>query len=90
MGWIAAVYASLRALALAALASSAQAQTPGDADDQAWSRAEQVGTAQAYQQYLEEFPIGRHVEEAFRSLVEEEVEGTIGPGRGVTRGIDMY
>lgn len=89
MGWIAAVYAGLRTFALAMLAGSAHAQTPGDADDQAWRQAEQIGTADAYQRYLEEYPVGRHVEDAFRSLVESEVEGEIGGG-GATRGIDMY
>jgi hypothetical protein len=90
MGWITAFYASLRALTLAAFAGSAQAQTPADADEQAWSRAEQMGTAQAYQQYLERFPVGRHVEDAFRGLVEHEVEGELGATRGATRGLDMY
>ena len=90
MGWIAAFYAGLRALALAALANSAQAQTPADADDRAWTSAQELGTAQAYQQYLEQFPVGRHVEDAFRSLVEEEVVGEIGATRGVLGGLDMY
>lgn len=90
MGWIAAFYASLRAFALAALAGSAQAQTPADADDRAWTNAQQLGTAEAYQQYLEQFPVGRHVEEAFRGLVEEQMEGEIGATRGAVRGLDMY
>lgn len=90
MRWIAAFYASMRAFAIAALASSAQAQTPADADEQAWSTARQLGTANAYQQYLEQFPVGRHVEEAFRNLVEEQVESDIGATRGTMRGMDMY
>ena len=91
MGWIAAVYASLRALALAAFAGSvAQAQTPVDADDRAWSNAQELDTAAAYQQYLEQFPVGRHTEQAFRNLIEEQMEGEIGATRGAVRGLDMY
>jgi len=91
MGWIAAIYASLRTFALAALAgSAAHAQTPADADDRAWSNARELGTAEAYQRYLEQFPVGRHVEEAFRGLVEEQMEGEMGATRGAVRGVDMY
>jgi hypothetical protein len=89
MGWIAAVLTSLRALSLAAIAGSAQAQTLADPDDQAWNDARQMGTADGYQQYLEQFPVGRHVEDAFRLLVEEQFESEFGPP-GSTRGIDMY
>ena len=91
MGWIAAVFASLRALALATLAGSvAQAQAPADADDRAWANAQELDTAEAYQLYLEQFPVGRHVEEAFRSLIEEQLESELGEPRPRTRGLDMY
>jgi hypothetical protein len=91
MGWIAAVYASLRALALAALTGSvAQAQTPADADDRAWTEAQELDTAEAYQRYLEQFPVGRHVEGAFRNLVEEQLESELGEPSGAVRGLDMY
>jgi hypothetical protein len=90
MRWIAAFYASLRAFAVAAIAGSAQAQAPADPDDQAWGNAQALGTAAAYQQYLEQFPIGRHIEEAFRNLVEEQMEGEMGAPLGAVRGLDMY
>lgn len=91
MRWITAVFASLRALAIAAMAGSlAQAQQPTDPDDSAWTSAQQAGTAEAFQHYLEQFPVGRHVEEAFRLLVEQEVEGELGDTRGVPGGADMY
>jgi hypothetical protein len=91
MGWIAAVYASLRALALATFAGSlAQAQTPADADDRAWMNAQELDTVEAYQRYLEQFPVGRHAEEAFRGLVEEQFEIESGETRGGLRGLDMY
>ena len=90
MKWIAAFYASLRALAVAAIAGSAQAQTLADDDDRAWGMAQERGTAEAYQQYLEQFPVGRHTEQAFRNLIEEQMEGEIGATRGAVRGLDMY
>jgi len=90
MKWIAAFYASLRAFAVAAIAGSAQAQVPADADEQAWEDARDRGTADAYQQYLEQFPVGRHTEQAFRSLIEEQMEGEMGAPLGAVRGIDMY
>jgi hypothetical protein len=72
MRWITAVVISLRAFAIAAFASSwAQAQQSTDADDRAWRSALESGTAEAWQQYLEQFPAGRHVEEAFRRLFEQ-------------------
>lgn len=91
MRWIAAVAASLRAFLIAGLAGSgaAQAQQPGNADDAAWAAARSADTAEAYQRYLEEFPVGRHAEEAFRSLVERGVEDEIGETRSL-QGADMY
>ena len=90
MGWIAAFYASLRALAVAAIAGSAQAQTLVDDDDRAWSAAQERGTGEACQQYLEQFPVGRHTEEAFRCLIEEQMESQFGTTRGAVRGLDIY
>jgi len=90
MRWIAAFCASLRAFAVAAIAGSAQAQAPADADDRAWSAAQERDTADAYQQYLEQFPVGRHTEEAFRNLIEEQMEGEVGATRGAVRGVDIY
>ncbi len=91
MRWITAVVVSLRAFALAALASSlAQAQQSADPDDRAWTSAQELGTAEAFQQYLEQFPVGRHVEDAFRGLVEQQVETQHGPSHGAVGGADMY
>jgi hypothetical protein len=91
MRWIAAVYASLRAFALVALASSGvQAQAPADPDDQAWANAKELDTAEGYQRYLEQFPVGRHVEEAYRGLVEEHLESEFGSSGGAVRGLGVY
>ncbi len=72
MRWMATVYASFKALMIAALAGQsgsveAQELTP---DDRAWEAVKSVGTPEACQQYLSEFPTGIHAEEAFRCLVE--------------------
>ena len=72
MRWMATVYASFKALMIAALAgssSSADAQSL-NADDRAWEAVKATGSAEACQQYLSEFPTGAHAEEAFRCLVE--------------------
>lgn len=72
MRWMAAVYASFKALMVATLAGQsggAQAQDLST-DDRAWQAVKASGTAQACQQYLSDFPTGNHAEEAFRCLVE--------------------
>ena len=85
---LAAVLLGLRALAITALAGSpmSHAQEPPGADDAAWAAASEAGTAEACQQYLEAFPAGRHAEEAFRCLVEGDLD--IAPGAG--EDIDIY
>jgi len=91
MRWIAAVYASLKALALVAFSgSAAQAQAPADADDRAWINAREADTAEAYQRYLQQFPVGRYVEEAYRSLVEEQLESEFGSSDAAVRGLGIY
>jgi hypothetical protein len=89
MRLLTAVFVSLRALALAAFAGSfAQAQQAADPDESAWASAQQLGTAEAFQHYLEQFPVGRHAEEAFRGVVEHQVEP--GQTRGAVSGPHMY
>ncbi len=75
MEWPTALSRSLKALLLAALAGSAtarqQATAQPDPDDTAWATARDAGTVEACQRYLEEFPVGRHMEEAFRCVIEK-------------------
>ena len=91
MRLMAALLASLRAALMATFASSGtlQAQQPADADEAAWGAAQSAGTAEACQRYLDQFPVGRHADEAFRCLVEESLESDVG---GTTRGLssDLY
>lgn len=84
----AAVLLSLRALVIAALigAPIAHGQELPSADDAAWAAAVAADTPEAYQQYLEEFPAGRHVEDAFRLLIESQLE--VAPD--AAQGLDIY
>jgi hypothetical protein len=88
MNRLATLLLSLRALIMATLAGGpiAHGQELPSADDAAWAAAIKAGTAEACQRYLEEFPAGRHAEEAFRCLVEGQLEldPAIGPG------LDLY
>lgn len=72
MRWMATVYASFKALMIAALAGQSTSVDAQDisADDRAWEAVKITGSAEACQQYLSEFPTGAHAEEAFRCLVE--------------------
>ena len=88
MNRLATLLVGLRALLLATLtgAPAAQGQELPSADDAAWAAAIEAGTADACQQYLEEFPAGRHAEEAFRCLIEGQLEldPAVGPD------VDVY
>jgi hypothetical protein len=76
MSRLAILLVTLRALVMASLAGApiAQGQELPSGDDAAWAAAVEAGTAAACQQYLEEFPAGRHAEEAFRCLIESQLE----------------
>ena len=80
----------LRALLLAAAATSpATGAAQIDPETAAWNEAQSLGTAQAYERYLEAYPTGRFADEAFEALVELSLEASQGPA---TRGfsVDMY
>jgi hypothetical protein len=88
MNRLATLILSFRALVMATLAGApiAHGQELPNADEAAWAAAIETGTAAACQQYLEEFPAGRHAEEAFRCLIEGQLD--IAPGAG--QGLDVY
>jgi hypothetical protein len=96
MKYLSGFYASLRALLIAALASvavgNAYAQAPSDADSAAWSRARQENTVEAYQRYLEAYPLGAHSAEAFQAMVELllVLEGPPDAADEAPPGVDMY
>ncbi len=95
MKYLRALCASLRALTIAALASGAfghaQAQQPTDPETVAWERARDENTLEAYQRYLELYPLGLHSTEAFQAIVELtlSLEGPAPPDAAVP-GVDMY
>ena len=95
MRFLGALYAGLRALAIAALASvaagGAHGQSPTDPEAAAWSRARQENTLEAYQRYLELFPLGAHAAEAFRAtvLLMPSGEPSVAPDQALP-GVDMY
>jgi hypothetical protein len=88
MNRLATLVLSLRALVVATLAGApiAHGQESPSADDAAWAATIEAGTAAACQQYLEQFPAGRHAEEAFRCLIEGQLD--VAPGAG--QGLDVY
>ena len=57
------------------LVSKGEEEAKHQADDEAFARAKAKGTVQSYRSYLEEFPSGRHTEEA-RHLSDEAEERT--------------
>ena len=85
MNRLATLLIGLRTLLMATLAGAPaiHAQT---ADDAAWAAALESGTPEAYQQYLEEFPAGRYVEQAFRLLIESQLDAT----PDAAQGLDVY
>ena len=95
MKYLRGFYATLRALAIAALASGTlghgQAQQPIDPEAATWNWARAQNTLDAYQRYLELYPLGAHSTEAFRAVVELTLsqEG-LAPGDAAVPGIDMY
>jgi len=75
--YLATLCAGLRALMIAALAGGsggaapqAYAQSSPDREAAEWNTARGVGTAAAYQRYLEQFPVGEHAGDAFRRIIE--------------------
>jgi len=111
MKYLATLCSSLRALMIAALAggpvgaaTQVQAQSSADREAAQWNAARGIGTADAYQHYLEQYPVGRYAGDAFRCMIELTVDpnavsscsGAPGAGPGgvsrATRGlaIDLY
>jgi hypothetical protein len=95
MKYLKALCASVRALTFAALASAtlggAHAQQPTDPETATWNMAREQNTLEAYQRYLELYPLGLYSTEAFQAIVELTLsqEGPAPPDAAVP-GVDMY
>ena len=95
MRYLRALYATFRALGIAALTSAAvtgaHAQSP-DPDTAAWNRARQENTVEGYQRYLERYPLGVYSAEAFEAMVEllNVLEGPEPPEDQALPGVDVY
>lgn len=91
MHWIKAWYGRLWAIVAATVGTVGAGALAADADTEAWLRAERAGTADAYQAYLDAFPVGRHMAEAYRRLIEEQREAEEGGGlTGLGGGVELY
>lgn len=79
MHWAKSWYARAWAFVMASLATlpAAQAQT-GDPDLDAWQAARRDGSYEAYQRYLEAYPVGQYADEAFRMMIQESIEAEQG------------
>lgn len=90
MNWVSAWYSRIWAVVIASLpGAGVQAQQPADADHAAWQAARSADTYQGYQRYLDQFPIGRHADEAFRRMIEESIDQEMGGTRGLDAA-DLY
>ena len=96
MNRLAAFYRNLRAVLVAALAGAGtaaggapQAQAQLDSETAAWEAARATGTADAYQDYLEQYPTGRYAEEAFRLIIEQTL-GAAAEGTAPAGSFDLY
>ena len=89
MRWLSAWYARAFTYLVAAFAGSSGGVAQDDPDTAAWQRARAIDTYEAYQRYLEEFPIGRYASEAFRSMVEEALDQELGAEVG-GRASELY
>ena len=54
--------------------SGAAQQATSPAEEAEWAAAERADTAAAYQRYLEFYPMGIHMEEAFRRIVDRSLQ----------------
>jgi hypothetical protein len=85
---------AVRALLVASLASGvAASQERGLADQEEadWDQIRREGTAEAFQRYLEHYPIGRHASEAFGCTISGALCGSdTGAQQRSVSPIEMY
>jgi hypothetical protein len=62
---------ALTAASLIGILPGVRVATAQDGDDAAWREAQALGTSEAFQGYLDAYPIGRHADTAFACIVAE-------------------
>lgn len=62
---------ALTAASLIGLLPGVRMASAQDGDDAAWRQAQSLGTSDAFQGYLDAYPIGRHADAAFACIVAE-------------------
>ncbi|MCS6877713.1 MAG: hypothetical protein NZP72_05370 [Geminicoccaceae bacterium] len=91
------VYAALRALLALGVAhgaaASARAQST-DPERQLWDSVVREATPEAFQRYLDQYPLGRYATEAFRQLIARSLDSSVEPAAGPAaepgRAQDLY
>ena len=82
MDYLKTIVTGLRALLVASVAQSTVGEVRAqsvDTEQQAWDRAQQSRTPEAYQGYLDQYPAGRFAVDAFRGIVSGALPAA-GPG----------
>ena len=62
---------ALTAASLIGLLPGVRMATAQDSDEAAWREAQSLGTGNAFQGYLDAYPIGRHADAAFACIIAE-------------------
>lgn len=84
---------ALTAVSFIGLLPGVRVATAQDGDDAAWRQAQSLGTRDAFQGYLDAYPIGRHADTAFGCIVAEargadaafcDIQPAAGPTQGST------
>ena len=80
-------YAAVRALVAGMIATAGVSHAQDSSielslEDRLWMEARAQDTPDAYQRYLEAFPVGRFASEAFRRIIEEGDATAPEPGAG--------
>lgn len=79
MDYLKTLFSSARALLVAYVAGGAMsAEAQSDRETQLWNECLAVGTVEACQRYLDEFPVGRYASDAFRTIVEISIDASRG------------
>ena len=74
--------ARITASLLLGLAGAGTSQAQSDPETAAWSQARKANTPDAYQEYLSQYPLGQHSQDAFSLMIRLSQIAEIGPQAG--------